>query len=259
MARTSSLRVYVPLDAFIDQEREYWEKYTEFQQKWWGGTVFTRFWFWVPDEDFARYKEELSKLLDRPFERITDGYFFRGKDGVYYISPHKRGYLKGGEVDSFYLVGEDKVPVEWFLLFGDDERRVLRILGQGNISYTTQLNKAQQRLERALRVVEELGGEPEQRVVDFWNYYLNRWGRNLKNRSIIVQRWFGLFPPESFVVLGYGGVAESFSLEELTEDRSSKDVWDLLTSLERGETKEAVEYLKALNERWGKDLLSYDG
>jgi len=259
MAHTSSLRVYAPLDGFVDPEREYWEKYTEFERKWWGGTVFTRFWFWMPEEEYRHHREELAKFLDRPPERIAHAYFFQGGDGIYYISPHGDGHLKKGYVNRFFLVGEDRVPIEWFVPFQDDERSVYRFPGQENIFYSTRGGEGRGRVERVLKALDYLEEKVGEKVVDLWDYYLVRLGQNLKNRSLIILRWFELFPVESYVVLEYGGVAELFSPQELDQDHSAKDLWALLISLEWGNLTDARFYLRVLNDRWGKELLGDEG
>lgn len=258
MVKASNLRVYVPLDGFINAEREYWEKYTKFQQRWWGGTVFTRFWFWVPEEEHQLYQKEMARYLDRPPKRITHAYFFQGSNGIYYISPHRDGHLKRGYVNHFFLVGEQRVPVEWFALFEDKERVLYHFPGQEDISYSTRLQKARERLGRALKAVANLEERVGDKVVNFWDYYLARLGLSLGNRSLIILRWFDLFPLESYVVLEYGGVAKLFSPGELKEDRSCKDLWNLLVSLEWGNLADARFYLKILNDRWGKELLGED-
>jgi hypothetical protein len=83
------------------------------------------------------------------------------------------------------------VPVRWFVLFDDDERRLLEVEGHHRLSYLTTTRKALRRAEDAVP----------------------------------------LFDPGSILELDYGALCGMLTWDEMDDDHSARDIHDALKAL----------------------------
>jgi len=134
------------------------------------------------------------------------------------------------EARSHILTASFHVPLRWFAAFESTERELLP--GPG-VRYRTTRRSALRRLERATRVLEDVGFDED--TVDLV--------RDLAD-------WLRPFPTGSLVELDYGGVAGLFPEQELAADESAAELAASLAALQRGDLEEAGEYYAMVAGRW---------
>jgi hypothetical protein len=259
------LRVFRPLDSFPPEERAQWQAYIDA-----GGPppVGRRAYRDAPTEK----KRHVGLLASLEGEHAD----VRREDGVDYVCPWRTrlrilaGMISLREsgppdmVDAFVPELEAKraarelarlkrrnpseapamlqspwhVPVRWFVLVDDEERRLVETpSGDFRLSYWTPIVAAKRRAERAIQILRrsELApmGEPIQEMAE----------------------WFSGFPIGSVVELDYGGVSSLFSWDELDDDHSGRDIQQALDAVGRpGGMAEAAELYQAVSNRWAEAL-----
>ena len=125
------------------------------------------------------------------------------------------------------------VPLRWFVAFDDSERVLVEDDDGLRIRYETTLRDAQERVARALRILEE------------------SWTDEAVTEAVRqLAEWLLDFEPDGVVELDYAGVAAMFSADELVEDRSAADVWDSLGAMAKGDVEAAAEVFARLTARW---------
>lgn len=129
------------------------------------------------------------------------------------------------------------VPVAWFVLFDDDERRFLDPSeGAGpRLLYLTTAAQALDRLERAVLAVDDAIEDADELLEELAD----------------VADWLQGFDPRSLVELDYAGLTRVIDAPRLERDRSAHDVWCAIEGLESGDLLAAVAYYGALRSRWG--------
>src|SRR4029450_4340079 len=127
------------------------------------------------------------------------------------------------------------IPLPWFALFDAAERKLAApgAAPPGLLTYQTTMVKAQARVSRALRVLQEVmeDGEVVAAVEE-------------------LRDWLYGFDADSLVQLDYGGLARVLPYAELAEDRSAAEVWEALAALEEGDLERSSAHYGALTERW---------
>lgn len=128
-----------------------------------------------------------------------------------------------------------QVPLHWFVLFSDEERRFDK--GSGEIPpmlrYRTPMVQARRRVARALRTLKDTIDEGP-----------------LIDGLVDVGRWLEEFHPRSLVELDYGGLVHTLPAGELEDDHSAADVADGIEALRQGDGSGAGEAYARLVERW---------
>ena len=127
------------------------------------------------------------------------------------------------------------VPIRWFALFDDAERRLVeRESGGFRMYYWTPLPKARARAQRAMQVLDRGGLDSVAEVV-----------RDL-------DEWLSCFDPRCAVELDYADVCDSFGWTDLDEDHSAREVAEALGALEAGDPDRAAEIYQGLAGRWAE-------
>ncbi|WP_405871357.1 MULTISPECIES: hypothetical protein [unclassified Streptomyces] len=128
-----------------------------------------------------------------------------------------------------------QVPLHWFVLVGDEERRFDK--GSGEIPpmlrYQTPMVQARRRVARALRALKD--GIDEGPLID---------------GLVDVGRWLEEFHPRSLVELDYGGLVYTLPAGELEDDHSAADVAEGIEALRQGDGAAAGAAYARLVERW---------
>ena len=127
------------------------------------------------------------------------------------------------------------VPIRWFVLFRDQERRLDHDAdGLLRLRYRTTIRKAMRRAENAVPILRrsELGPISEL-ILD-------------------LHQWMAQFDPRSMMELDYGGLARVLSWDELDDDRSARDVQDALDLLHKLEFPRSAEVYQGVLERWAE-------
>jgi hypothetical protein len=259
------LRVFRPLDSFPPEERAQWHGYIES-----GGPPPARR---PAYRDEPTEKERHVGLLASLEGEYAD---IRHVDGIDYVCPWRTrlrilaGMISLREsgppemVDAFVPETEAKraarelarlkrrnpseapamlqspwhVPVRWFVLVDDEERRLAESeSGEFRLSYWTPLTTARRRAERALQILRrsELApiGEPIRELAE----------------------WLSGFPLGSVVELDYGAVSSLFTWDELDNDHSGRDIQEAIEAVGRpGGMPEAAELYQAVSNRWAEAL-----
>lgn len=128
-----------------------------------------------------------------------------------------------------------QVPLNWFVLVGDEERRYDKAAGDDPpmLRYRTPMVQARRRVARALRALKDAmdDGPLIEGLVD-------------------VGRWLEEFHPRSLVELDYGGLVHVLPAGELEDDHSAADVAAGIEALRTGDGAAAGEAYGRLVERW---------
>jgi len=256
------LRVYEPLAAFPQPERDHWARYAR-----------------RPDR--PSYQDELRRalagLVPTPPVAVpvheSDDAFVLEIDGVVCVCPWRtrlRGWQALGELaEEFPLPVLDallppvvrreavqdyerwladhpdarpwirtatwQVPINWFVLFSDEEREYSK--GSADeapvLRYRTPMVEARRRVARGLRALRNAMDEGP-----------------LIDGLVDVGRWLEEFHPRSYVELDYGGLVHALPPGVLEDDHSAADVAEGIAALRAGDGETAGAAYGRLVERW---------
>ncbi|MFD4786212.1 hypothetical protein ACFWN1_03850 [Streptomyces sp. NPDC058459] len=256
------LRVYEPLAAFPEPERDHWARYAR-----------------RPDR--PTYQDELRRSLADllptppvpvPVHESADAFVLE-RDGVVCVCPWRtrlRGWQAlaglGEELPTPVLeavlpplvrdqAAQDferwlernpgarpwirsatwQIPLNWFVLVADEERRFEPRSGAtpAMLRYRTPMVQARRRVARALRTLRDTVGESP-----------------LIDGVLDVGRWLEEFHPRSVVELDYGGLVHAVPAGTLAEDHSAADVAAGIDALRRGDESAASRAYGRLAARW---------
>jgi hypothetical protein len=126
------------------------------------------------------------------------------------------------------------VPVRWFILVGEEERRLTETVpGEFRLFYWTPIGKAKKRAERALQVLRRSELAPVAQLV-----------RELA-------QWLSAFHPQSMVELDYAEVSSLFSWDELDNDHGGQEIQEAVEALSQpGGMGRAAELYQLVANRW---------
>jgi hypothetical protein len=262
MVPSAYLRVFQPLEALPGRERERWERYLVVGS---GPPRRPRRYRQVPPGPRTPYP-----FLEAIEEEHAD---VRREDGTLYVCP-RRSHVEAlaSLVAPREPLGEDAgeplvsdvdarraarelarlrrqdpmlapsiaqsawhVPVRWFILFEDTERR-LQELGPGEwvIRYWAPIRTATDRANRAASLLRRAGMHPVSRLV-----------RDLHD-------WLSSFDHRSAVELDYGEVAGMFTWDELDDDHSVASVRAAVDALAADGPEAASELYRSVAARWAE-------
>lgn len=127
-------------------------------------------------------------------------------------------------------------PLPWFVPFAASERHYVDPPeGRGaRLTYLTTAGQALDRLERAIRIVEETLEDGEDVLLELAD----------------VADWVESFHRDSLIELDYGRVAAQFPPEVLSADRTCEEVWAALEGLEEHDLLTAAAYYGVARSRW---------
>jgi hypothetical protein len=256
---SAELRVFQPLDAFPSDERAYWERFIVG-----GGELRPR---------RAAYRQQLGDHgLGVLVPAEPDAASIRVVDGEYYVCPWRTrlrvlaamlAFREAEPIDgaedfvtdrvrrraarelarmrrrspraiSFIMQSAWHVPVRWFVLFEDDERR-LEPIGDGHrLRYRTTVRKAVRRAERAIPVLRKTDLGPLAEVI------------------VELVEWLSAFDGRSLLELDYGGLSGVMTWDELDDDHSAREVQDAIAALDAGEMARAADVYQSVIARWAE-------
>lgn len=256
--RTSYLRVYQPLGAFPEQERQQWLQ--------------------GPTNDHARDALAAKKWLIRAalpdaslMEGSAGGAFVRKNGSELLVCPwrtnlrmlagllafrnsipeeiadafvpesearraaHELASLgeEHPEIRSHILHANWHVPLRWFAAFDDSERILTEDKDGLRVRYESSLSAASQRLGRVVSVLE------------------TTWIDDGVVAAVTeLHEWLEDFQTDGLLELDYGTVAGMFTDDELVEDRSAGEVAACLDALEAEDVVRAGRIFGTLTDRW---------
>jgi hypothetical protein len=254
MVPAAELRVYQPLEAFPAEEQARWERYIV------AG---------APHPVRPRFVDVATPAgLGFVHARDRDEAHVKMVDGAYYVCPERirlrvlggmlafRDALPFDGADAFLTPGEAKrarrqlarlrrrdpghvaaimqspwhVPVRWFVLVADDERRLVELGGRHRLSYLTTTRKAIRRAERAVPILRHTELGP------------------IADLVVELHQWLGVFDARSLLELDYGGLCDLMTWDEMDDDHSAREIADALKALSAEEyTRSAELYQAALS------------
>jgi len=233
----SSILVYEPIDSFGDKS-SYWKEYCEFYEQYWGGpTSPLGVWF---GNEYEAFRNALSSHLDIEKKEIEDCYFMKDKDGKYYISPM---FSKTNSSHS-----ENIIPLDWFLLFNEDERKSLYThWGFNAVHYDTKIQIALDRIEEALQILSDCFENCEEgELTSLFANNLSVMSQGLSDLEI----WLSGFDKSGFIVLNYGELCSFIHASTLKNEQSVGEMWEFLHLLRNGQLEDASTSLRALFHKW---------
>ncbi|MEV7981218.1 hypothetical protein [Streptomyces sp. NPDC086519] len=256
------LRVYEPLAAFPERERDHWTRYARRPER-------------------PSYQDELRRSLADlvptppipvPVQESADAFVLE-VDGVVCVCPwrtrlrgwqalqelsdelpkpvvdamlppvvrrqatmdYERWLARNPDGRPWIRTATWQVPLNWFVLVSDAERRFEK--GSGEIPpmlrYRTPMVQARRRVARALRTLKDTVAEGP-----------------LIDGLLDVGRWLEEFHPRSLVELDYGGLVHTVPAADLEDDHSAADVAAGIEALRQGDGAAAGEAYGRLVERW---------
>lgn len=274
------LRVYQPLGALPDAERQHWSSYVE------SGAAASRPVLMAREHEMA-----VAATLARP-PRLDVGAgeelaYVRHLDGLTYVCPWRlqvrtwaalaefRAMLPDEVSDAFVpapaaddaereydswvsthpddtvgiLTATWQVPMPWFVLFEAEERRL--VLGErrpaGAISPT---GVTQTGLDRALIYITAMS-RARRRSARSISVVRRAFGDGPALEALEeLGRWLEDFHPHSLVELDYGGLVHLMDDETLAADTSVADLAESLACLANGDPERAGEIYDAVVGRW---------
>jgi hypothetical protein len=232
----SLLIVYEPLDLFVEK-KSYWDDYVTFYEKYWGGPT-SPFGVWFGQE-YDTFRKALSEHLGIDEGEIEDCFFMKDKKG-YYITP------LGSKAKSYILSSENYIPLEWFVLFKDEERDFFYTpWGFAGMHYDAKINLSLTRLKEASEIIGKAGeGYGKGELPNFQKL------DGIRPRIVQLEKWLSGFDPLGYVLLNYGEVSSFIHPYTLKNERSVKEMWDVLSLLREGHIDNAQLALNVIVEKW---------
>jgi hypothetical protein len=259
MVPSAYLRLFQPLDKFEHDEQLHWERYLLHRR---------------PDTGRARFADrETTSGLGLLAPAGTEEADVRVINGRTYLSPHRLRLRILGAILSFreeqplelwdrfvpkkearqarrQLAKQRRrdphtvafmhqspwhVPIRWFVLFRDEERRLVDDeRGRLRLRYLTSARRAMRRAGDAIPVLRRSDlGPIGELVVD-------------------LHQWIAAFDPRSVVELDYGELCDFLTWDELDDDHSAAEVQLALDSLARHEYAQAGETYQGVIARWAE-------
>ncbi|HWP92216.1 MAG TPA: hypothetical protein VNN20_08480 [Thermodesulfobacteriota bacterium] len=244
MAR-STLIIYEPLDRFRDKQN-YWSTYISFYEQYWDSPSSPRgVWF---GREYDEFRESLAIQLDVDPELIEDCFFIRDERGSHYLAPI------GSTITPHLLISENHIPMEWFLLFKDEERKFLYThTGFGAIQcdgiyYDSKVNRSRERLEAAYLTLNDV--LKNYKGPDSQSFSLFPRLKQLRTGVANLQTWLGGFDQSGYVILDYGELNGLINPQAMQNERSVKEIWDLLSYVKDGQMAEAISVMSVTFEKW---------
>lgn len=233
------LIVYEPIDRF-GRMSEYWKRYVNFYEQYWGGPT-SPYGVWFGNE-YNDFREKLSNALQVPDEEIQDCLFMKAKDGGCLISPFhsfKNAYI---------LDADNHVPLPWFIPFDDSEREFFYThMGFGRIHYGADLRNGVKRINDADGIIEDslrkYGGEENPHPLPMKL-------KKIQSELFGLKSWLSEFDEGSHLVLDYGELCSFLSPYTLNSDRSSKEIWDVLSNLKDDDMEQCRLILGLFLQKW---------
>jgi hypothetical protein len=236
---TSMLIVYEPLDRF-GQRRSYWNKYITFYEQYWGGPT-SPYGVWFGKE-YEIFRKALSKHLGIDEGEIEDCFFMKDNESKYYIS------LRSSIINTYILYQENYIPLHWFILFKDEERKFFYThLGFGRIHYCTKINFSFERLKDANEIINKVFQEYEKTELKSPLFLkLNK----IRSEALELHAWLSGFDSSGYLLLDYGEICSFINPYTMKDERSVKEIWEILAYINKGQMEEVQSVLRVIIQKW---------
>ncbi|HEY7659282.1 MAG TPA: hypothetical protein VIC58_01630 [Actinomycetota bacterium] len=252
MVPSAELRVFQPLDSFPPSEQAHWERRLV------DGSVRL-----TP----RRYRQEVSSAGHGVLVPTgDDGAYVKVVDGRYYVCPWRTrlrvlagivAFRQAAPFDdpgAFVPDGMARraakelrklrrrepwqiatimhspwhVPVRWYALFEDEERRLVEADGHHRLSYLSTTRRAMRRAEQVVPWLRQAELAP---VADL---------------IVELHQWLAAFDPGSLLELDYGSLCRLMSWDEMDDDHGARDVHEALRALSDREYPRSAELYQSV-------------
>lgn len=240
----SVLMVYEYLDAL--NESNYWMEYINFYLKFWDGPATPKSTWW--GREYQEFRQSLSNHLGLDEKHLKDCFFIKDKDEKYYVCPI------GSDLKNLnILAAENRIPYEWFLLFGDEEKNYFYThtgfgaIHHDSIYYCTKIEQSLDRMKEAENLIsnslETLGG-------DINNFESLKKLQLIKEGIFNIKDWISAFFGKGILILNYGEICSFIDQNLLKDENSVGNLWGILENIKKGELAKADTDLKFLDIKW---------
>jgi hypothetical protein len=148
------------------------------------------------------------------------------------LARHRR---RDPHVRTFVYQSPWHVPIRWFALFRDDERRVAEDeLGRLRLRYRTTTRRAMRRAEDAIPALRRSDLGP------------------IGELLLDLHQWMAGFDGRSLIELDYGGLCDFMTWDELDDDHSAADLREALDALDRQEYGRSADVYQGVLGRWAE-------
>jgi hypothetical protein len=259
MIANAYLRIFQPLDALPEGEQDKWERYIVegehirprrlvYRQGWTRGQLGVivaeedqpevRFhegiWYVCPPRTRIRILASLLSLRESVPPEVADALVpeAEARRAARELARIRR---RNPTAVPTLLQSAWHVPVRWFVLVEENERRVMESrTGGQRLVYWTTLPEAKQRAERALEILRENELELVADLVED------------------MVAWLMVFDPRSAVELDYADISDLFTPSELEEDHSARELQGALDALAEGDLDRAGDLYQIVAARWAE-------
>jgi len=259
MIPSAFLRVFQPLEGFERDEQVYWERYllrrehrplrpTYLDKRTGDGIgllapadgehaevrVVEGRTFLAPDRMRMRVLASMLSLRDSEDLELADRFVPKkvARAARRQLTKHRR---RDPLSVAFVHQSPWHVPIRWFVLFRDEDKRITKdLFGDNILRYTTTTRRAMRRAQNAIPVLRrsELGPIGEL-LVD-------------------LHQWMSSFDQRSLVELDYGGLCDFMTWDEMDDDHSAADIQAALDALSRHEYPQAADVYQNVLVRWAE-------
>ncbi len=239
----SVLMVYQPIESTREKE-SYWRSYISFYEKYWDGPATPQSsWY---GREYEEFRSSLSSSLGLSKEEIQDCFFLQDNENNYYIVP------VGSEVNINIFSAENFIPLEWFLMFSEEEKHYFYThtgfgaVQQDAIYYNGRVGDASDRLlvsknniEQALSLIDAGTSQPFAEAL-----------KELSENIVNLENWLSGFDPKSFMILNYGEICSYIEPDSMKNEDSVSEIHRVLSLAAEGNTSEAESALYHLLSKW---------
>ena len=232
---SSTLIVYEPLQAF-GESAEYWEEYVKYYERYWGGPT-SPFGMWFGNE-YSAFKESIADHLGIEKDEVDDCLFMKDEKGSYFLAPTNN-------TENIFS-SENVVPLEWFLLVGEDERKdFYSHWGFNSIHYDSRLSSSKKRLNDARAIIEKsVNAKDSERNTLF--SFLEQLLLSVNHLDNLLSN----FDNKSFLILNYGDICSNIHPYTLKNENSVFDIKNFLQLISKNSVEEAELTLKLFFQKW---------
>lgn len=232
---SSTLIVYEPLNSFTEKPG-YWEEYVKYYEKYWGGPT-SPFGMWFGNE-YSAFRDAIAAHLGVDKEQVDECLFMKDENGDYFIAP-----ISGS---NNIFSSENVVPLEWFTLVSEDERKnFYSHWGFNSIHYDSKLSESMERLLNARDMLQKgLDHDNASRGT------LKPFTESLIKALDGLYSWLSGFQMSSFLILNYGDICSHIQPYTLKNENSVFDIKNILGLISSGNTREAELKLKIFFQKW---------
>lgn len=232
---SSTLIVYEPLKSF-DENHDYWEDYVKYYEKYWGGPT-SPFGMWFGNE-YNAFKESVANHLGLEKDEVDDCLFMKDENGDYFIAPTNN--------TKNIFSSENVVPLEWFLLVSEEERKnFYSHWGFNSIHYDSKLSDSRTRLDNSRNILEKILGK-EATLKSALKPFLESLVLAIND----LDNWLSGFNDKSFVILNYGDICSHIQPYTLKNENSVFDIRYILELVSGNKMEEAELKLKLFFQKW---------